>query len=892
MMIESVLSRSLRVMFAGGLALGMHSAFAQAITTANDPAAAAETSSGDMQRVEVTGSSIKRLASQTALPITSIKADEFVKQGMTTAQEVLNSVSSNQSSQGSSQSVGAGTGGQATADLRGLGSDKTLVLLNGRRIANHPINGSSVDLNIIPLAALDRIEVLRDGASAIYGTDAIGGVINFITKRSVKGVTVNADHYAPTASGGGQESRVNVTAGIGDLATDGFNLFGVVDVHKQSALKASDRSFSSTSVVPSRGVDNASNTSSPANFTTSDGITGNPYYASGCSSVGLIAKTSTQTCRTDTAKYIDDIPETKQETFLGKATFKLDEDNTASLEYLHSRSTNYSSVAPAPVTGLVMTSSSPYYPGGSAGVPAVAGVTGQDLSVNWRTVAAGNRQEFDVSTSDRLVLSSEGLIGGWDYSVGLNYSISKATSSFAGGYISDSAIQQGITDGILNPFGDQSAAGTAYLAANQLLGEYLYARTVSTGVDGKISREIFQLPAGGVGFALGTEFRHDKATYDVNTALASQASSSGYADAQDQAGQRNIAALFSELSVPLRKDLDLSLAARYDHYSDVGGTFNPKIGLRYQPTKQVLLRTSYNTGFRAPTLYELYGPASTTYTSASYNDPVLCPGGTVANGGNALAACDTQQNIRYSGNANLKPEKSKTFSVGIVIEPVKSVTMSFDYYNIIIRDKIGYVAESTMFANYEKYKDNFVYSADGTTLEYVSSQYENLGKVHTSGIDTSFMWRLPASAYGNFTFNLDGTWVKSYKYQNEEGGDYVENVGVYGDDNPVFRWKHNASVNWALGKWSANFANKYLSGYTDQNDVDAGYENKVKAYSTYSLSGTYTGLKNTEVTLGVKNLFDTAPPYTNQGTTFQTGYDARYTDPTGRTLYAHLTYKF
>ncbi|WP_229258792.1 TonB-dependent receptor [Duganella flavida] len=855
-------------------------------------AAVAQTDDGTIQRVEVTGSSIKRLATETALPITSIKASDFEKQGLTTAAEVMNTLSMNQSSTGSTQSVGSGTGGIATADLRGLGSNKTLVLLNGRRLASHPFNGSSVDLNIIPVSALDRVEVLRDGASAIYGTDAIGGVINFITKRSVQGGSISVERYQPQASGAGGESRLNVSGGYGDLNKDGWNVFGVADFHKQTALDAVDRDFSNTSVRPDKGINNSSGTSQPGNFYSANGITGNPYYASGCVGKGLITNSANGTCRTNTVAYIQDIPKTQQESVLGKATFKLNEDDIATVEYLHSRSTNASAIAPSPLTGITMTSASPYYPGGSAGVPAVAGLTGENLTINWRTVAAGKRQGYDTSISDRLVLASEGLIAGWDYNVGLTYAVNKASSAFAGGYTNDSLIKAGVLSGVLNPFGEQSAAGQAYIDAAQLRGEYLAAKMTSIGVDGKVSREIYQLPAGGVGFAIGSEFRHDKATYDVNTDLASQASSSGYADAKDQSGERNIAALYSELSVPLTKSLELSAAARYDHYNDVGGSFNPKVGLRWEASKQLMFRTSYNTGFRAPTLYDLHGPATSTFTSNAYDDPVLCPGGTAAAGANPNVACNQQQYIRSGGNANLKPEKSKTFSLGVVLEPINNVSVSFDYFNIKIRDSIGTVAESTIFDNYEKYKSYFVYSADGKTLQYVNAVLDNLGEVKTSGIDTSLRWKLPRTSVGDFTFQFDGTWVHSYKYQNETGGEFVENVGVYGDNAPVFRWKHNATINWKKGVWSASFANKYLSGYEDENDVAEKYTHHVRAYSTYSLSGSYTGFKNIDLTAGIKNLFDTAPPYTNQGTTFQSGYDPRYTDPLGRTFFVKATYKF
>ncbi|MEG1055970.1 MAG: TonB-dependent receptor, partial [Janthinobacterium sp.] len=168
----------------------------------------------------------------------------------------------------------------------------------------------------------------------------------------------------------------------------------------------------------------------------------------------------------------------------------------------------------------------------------------------------------------------------------------------------------------------------------------------------------------------------------------------------------------------------------------------------------------------------------------------------------------------------------------------------------------------------------------------------NLGEMHTSGIDLGLNWKLPRSQYGNFTFNFDGTWVQKYEYQNERGGEFLQNVGVYGDKAPVFRWRHNASLQWNLDKWNATLSNKYMSGYRDQNYVDPQFEQSVKAYSVWSLSGAYSGFKNTEVTVGVKNLLNEDPPFSNQIGTFQSGYDPRFADPLGRTFYVRATYKF
>ncbi|NGZ85988.1 TonB-dependent receptor [Duganella aceris] len=888
MMSERPLSQLIRWLALGG-------ALAAAHAGAQDnppPDAPAET----LQRVEITGSSIRRLASETSLPITSVRAEDFARQGLTTAQQVLNTIPMNQTSVSSSQSVGLGTGGQSQADLRGLGGQRTLVLLNGRRIASHPFNGDSVDLNVIPLSALDRVEILRDGASAVYGSDAIGGVVNFITKRQVKGGAVTVEAYQPEESGGGAERRVNLSGGFGDLATDGFNLFGVADVHRQQALAATARPFSASGVIPSRGVSQTSGTPFPANFFSDEGISGNPSFATGCLPPASIPNTTgSPTCRYDYTREVDDIPYAKQESYMGRLTFQLTPDHTLAVEALHARSTNEARVAPPPLAGigLIMHSTSPYYPGGSAGVPAVDGLTGEDLDVSWRPLVTGRRVDYATSTSDRLVLSAEGVLYGWDYSAGLNHSISQATGAFSGGYVIDQRMIDGVGSGLLNPFGEQSPAGLAYLQNSLLIGEYLRARMRATSLDLRASRsDIYTLPAGGVGFALGAEARKEKAIYTVNRELASQASSSGYADAQDQTGQRKIYAIFSEINVPVIKGLELNAAGRYDHYDDVGHSFTPKISVRYQPVTPLLLRASWNRGFRAPTLFDLRGPQTVTNSSDPWNDPVLCPGGVPVPGANPNLTCDQQQNVRQGGNPDVRPERSKTYSAGVVFEPLKEVTLSLDYWNIELKNQINSLAEQSVFNNYPKYQSLFQYNAAGTRLDYVSLITNNLGEVKTAGIDASVLWRLPRQRWGGLSLQFDGTWVRKYDYQNEPGGEFIENVGRYADATPVFRWRHNATVNWNLGPWGASLTNRYMSGYTDQNGVDPEFTNKVKEYSTWSLSGNYTGIKNVDFTLGVRNLFDEDPPFSNQSTTFQQGYDPRYTDPLGRTYYARLTYKF
>ena len=879
----------LRLLCAALLTAWLPTALAQDNAQAPPPA---------MQRVEVTGSSIKRLVSETATPLSIFRAEDFARQGLSTAQEVLSKIPSNASSMGSGNAVGGNTsglptGGQASADLRGLGGDKTLVLLNGRRIANHPYDGASVDLNMIPIAALERVEVLRDGASAIYGTDAIGGVINFITKRSLNTTNITAEVVAPQHRGA-DEQRLNLSSGVGQLNTDGYNLFGVVDYHKQDVLTSQDRAFSSTGIIPGRGLSVTSGTTFPGNYFDAAanggaGLAGNPYATGGCRPPLSVAAAN-GTCRQDYTRQIDDLPAQRQLALFGKGSMKFGGGHLATLEYLHAENKVKARTAPPPQIGLVLPNTSPYYPGNAGGVPAQAGLSDQPLSVNWRPVEAGQRQIDSRGKADRLLLALEGELAGWDYQGALVRSVSKSSEDFTGGYVQDASFAAGVMNGILNPFGEQNAAGKDYLASTALRGEVQNAKVTTTGIDVKASRELMQLAGGPLALALGAELRREKAQFNVNREIAGQASSSGLSGSLSKNGERDIEAVFGELNLPLVKNLEVQLAARFDHYSDAGSTTNPKIGLRYQASDRLVLRGSASTGFRAPTLFEKNAPPSRNDTNDSYDDPILCPGGVPQPGANPLRDCDLQQYKLQGGNENLKPEKSKTFAFGVVFEPVKEVTLAVDYWNIRLKDKISSLPEQSIFGNYEKYQALFLRNPDGSPYAILDLN-DNLGKVKTDGVDVSLNASLWRGAYGEVSLAVDGTWIHQYDYQNERDGAFIHNVGRYADNNPVFRWKHTAALNWRLGRWGATVSQAFKSGYTDQNSVEAPYRHDVSSYSLLNLSGSYA-VQGWLLTAGVKNLFDREPPFSNQGTLFQKGYDPRYTDPVGRAWYLRGNYTF
>ena len=585
-----------------------------------------------LERVEITGSAIKRIDAETAVPVTVIKMDDLRKQGVTTVEQALASITGSQSQFTTSQAVGLGTGGASFADLRGLGQNKTLVLLNGRRLANNTIDGSTPDLNTIPFAAISRIEVLRDGASALYGTDAIGGVINFITRSDLKGgsVTVGADmpqHH------GGKTADASLVYGFGDLASQGFNVMGALDYQSQDRIKAAQRPFGSTGNIPSRGIAKSSGSSDPGNYD-QGGAGANPAGPA-CNTNAFIFPSGNATCREDFTKYVDLIPQEERQSGYLRGTLKLNADNQVNLEYFATKTTVKTQIAPVPFAALTMNPGTPFFPGNGI-TPAPTSFTidpTQPINIRWRDAPNGPRAEEDRNLQQRFLVGLQGTIVGWDYNAAVTYNQNKNDHEITGGYADGNIITPGVMNGIINPFGAQTAAGAALLDSALVTGKLYGGESEDTSVDARASRELGDwLKAGRpAAVAVGAEFRRQKINFKANPPVAAALiASTGVDPSTDQEGSRNVVGVYTELNVPLMKGLDVTAAVRYDKYSDFGNTTNPKFSFKYTPIQQLLFRGSVSTGFRAPSLFELNNPQTFTNTANSFNDPVLCPGGVAA----------------------------------------------------------------------------------------------------------------------------------------------------------------------------------------------------------------------------------------------------------------------
>jgi iron complex outermembrane recepter protein len=856
-----------------------------------------------IDKIVVTGSSIKRIEGEAALPVQVITREEIERAGVTTAAELLTKISANAASltDGASFSDIGSQRGFNGANLRGIGVSSTLILLNGRRIANFASPGaaSGVDLNSIPSAAIERVEVLKDGASAIYGTDAISGVINFITRNQYTGIDLSA-YASNTEHGGAGKTILTASGGFGDIVKDRFNVFGVLDYQDTKTLRSTQRDWIKGSFQPDINLDVASSNTFPANFrrTRANGsATGsriNPS-APNCNPPATLYSpdsfVGSRACYYDYMQDTEIFPASERLSFLTRGQFAVNSDTTLFAEALYSKTETLYRISPLTITNLNYPGNGRYYPTAAANAN---GITGP-IRLNWRLSEAGGRTNEVTATAERYVAGAKGLLAGWDYDAALNFSKSRVIDAYVDGYVRTSTFDAAFLTGNINPFGPTDAAGLALLNSTKIRDDARDSEGTTTSVDVKASRSIFAMAGGDAALALGLEARREKMDFTPSALLAAgQIRGDGAASAFG--GSRNVSAIFAEVSLPVTKTLEAQLALRYDNYNDVGSTTNPKLGLRWSPTKQIVVRSSYGTGFRAPTLSDLYTPVRTGQTNGVYNDLLGCiQRGAIDNRTNP-DYCGIQPDKLRGGSANLKPEKSKQFSLGLVVEPSRFVSATVDYWRIEKRDVITY-SEGAFFENPTFYSafitrgpvDPTLGGIPGPILS-IDARPRNTATLKTSGIDLGVDVKLPKMSYGALGLSLNGTYVLDYKTGGD--GSFVDGVGRFSNDQVVQCWRHVASINYDIGPFAATLSQTYYQGYRDQNPLPNGQPRRVGSYELWDLSTSYAPFKSLKFRVGVKNVLDRNPPVSNQIYSFLAGYDPNYTDPRGRAFFGSIAYSF
>jgi iron complex outermembrane receptor protein len=887
----------------GASALLTHGAWAQSLEA-------------PMQKVEITGSAIKQIDTETALPVQIVTREQIDKAGVTTAAELMARISANVGglTDGASINVGGDQRGFNSANLRGIGTSSTLVLLNGRRMANFasPGDDTGVDLNNIPAAALQRVEVLLDGASALYGTDAIGGVINFITRKDFRGVELNA-YLLGTEEGGAGKRAATVSAGRGELETDGYNVFAVLDIQKTDRLNTSQRSFIGDLQIPQRLGHLLSSYTGPANIRLSsaqrDHLQETGFLLNGKPITNRLINLSVPQCSPPanlylpagtggvdacTYDYMGDTelyPEAHKHNLLARGVFKLNGAAQVYAEAALSRSRTSYVGSTARVQAYIDYRKVPGL--ANTGLDQLDDDIPGELELRMRVNEAGRRTSELTSQSQRYVIGVTGNAAGWDYDAAFNHSINTVKDKDTHGYLLYNELLQGISDGLINPFGASSAAGVALLDSIQVNDVVRRARGTMDAFDFKASRSVAVLPGGDLGLAMGGEIRRERTSFNPSALLMSDNINN---DAAPEGGRptsdsRKVVALFGELLAPFSKQWQGQLSARYDRYQQVGGALSPKLGLAYTPSKALLLRASAGKGFRAPSMSELYRP--TVYSStATLPDPVYCA--TVDN--NYSDCADNWDTRRYSNSA-LKPERSRQVSVGLVLEPGKHWNASLDYWRIKRTDLISEIGDDVILGNLAKY-GTLVHRDEDGLIDYIELHKENRGAQVASGLDLVLDLHRIDTAAGRFGAHLNGTYVLDSKVQTGNGDAFISNLGRFVTEGAVQRWRHTASADWQRGPLSASLSNTFSSSYVDQNsaiNIDDGSvvaANRVTSYSLWDVSFSYAASSKVKLRAGVQNLFDRAPPYSNQAYYFLSGYDPTYTDPRGRRLHASVNVAF
>ncbi|WP_342118732.1 TonB-dependent receptor [Pseudoduganella sp. OTU4001] len=864
--------------------------------------AQAQAEDSKLQRVEITGSSIKRLDAETALPVQVIRREDIDKSGVTTAAELLGKVSASAAglTDGASFSDISGQRGFNGANLRGIGVSSTLVLLNGRRLANFASPGANagVDLNAIPAAAIARVEVLKDGASAIYGTDAIGGVINFITRADYIGADASI-YGSATQHGGAGKTMATLSGGTGKLTEQGYNVFAVLDYQDNKPLRSGQRDWIGSAYQPDINLDVGSSNTFPANVRrvrpngSPTGPRLNPS-APNCNPPATVyapgSFVGSQACLYDYMQDTEIFPESKRLSLLTRGELELGDGHTLFAEALHNVTRSTYRISPLTITNLNYPLAGQYYP------HSLITTNKTDLRVSMRLQEGGNRTNEVESTAQRLVLGAKGTLAGWDYNTALNHSVNTVDDQYIDGYVRTSAFDTAFATGKINPFGASGADGQALLKAAKINDAARQSRGTTNVFDAKATRDLFAMAGGNAAIAVGGEYRKEKMRFTPSALLAA-GEIRGDGAAQAFAGERTVKAAYVELNLPFMTSVEAQVALRHDRYDDFGGTTNPKFGLRWQPAKELVLRTSYSEGFRAPSLSDLYNPPRTGQTNGIYDDPLGCIKTAKFDNTNNPDYCGLQPDKLLGGRAGLRPETSKQFSAGVVFEPQRNLTTTLDYWKIRKNDVIV-APEGSYFSDPVRNAAYIVRDAADPALPgipgpivSIDSRLRNIGSLETSGLDLGINWRSAASSWGRVGVGLTGTYVLDYKTREDDAPE-VNGAGVFANDQVVQRWRHTLSLDYDNGPWSATLQQTFYSHYRDQNPNPDGSERRVKAYQLWDLTGSYAWSKALRVRGGIRNLFDTNPPRSNQIYSFLAGYDPNYTDSRGRSLFLSANYSF
>jgi len=868
------------------------------------------------QKVTVTGSRIKRVDFEGPQPVTVIDRDDIERSGDLNVADVIRRTTYNtfgsfrQRSGSSAQSVNA-------ANLRGLGEDKTLVLVDGRRLAGAPTQQGTVqNLTLIPLAAVERIEVLRDGASAIYGTDAIAGVINIITRKDYEGIHLSADQGRPTQNGG-DEDAYSITGGVS--GSKGNITFGF-DAQQRDLVYDADRSFSDAatssfgfpgSYVASLATDDPRN---PFGEFLSLGVFADPRCPAALDTDPIYPDSVLRSfpggqglCRYNYTTVSATEASNDTKSFFINTNYEITERTTFYAQGTFSHNDSFGRYAPVPVIGLPWAQDDPNNPTNPANPTNADGqpyggqsfafdfdddgvtdfeVDGPfDLTVLYRNVPTGPRDSTFEDVLMDYVAGVEGTVdwlGGMDWQLGAFWS-KQTTSDDGQGFVLSEPLNNAVQSGQLDVFGVQDtsfdyirnqADGISFTTASDLAFRI-------TGANGQVNFDAFQMKSGPVPVALGFEYRDE----DFDEQIDEQTKAGGVEGATGQvvpvSAARTVMSYFGETAVPVFEELELNLAARYDHYNDFGTTINPKASVAFRPLDVLLLRASYGRGFQAPDMRDLYTAPQSGITAGTI-DTWRCSQTPEDTDGDGRADVDTELPPSHpcndtgfgnaytgidGGNRDLNPTKSEQWNLGLVWNPLQELSIGLDYYKIDIDDEIGQLSfqqklDEEFYLRQEGATGNEVgdvVRTSGGRLVSVTSLNTNIAKKKTEGLDLDISYSFSMGRFGDLTTTV--YWTHVLEFEETDSNDPDATVHL---DGSIYHPKDRAQLTlaWEMGDYTATIVGNYI-GHQSGDSTCAPDDDKcyISSWTTWDVQVAYATPWNGQITIGARNVFDRDPAH-------------------------------
>jgi iron complex outermembrane receptor protein len=792
-----------------------------------------------VEEVVVTGSLIRRTGVETPSPVTVLTADSMNKAGITTISDAIRSISADNSGTIPSAFSNGFAAGSTGVALRGLTVNSTLVLIDGLRTSNYPLPDDGVrgfvDLSTIPFSAVQQVEVLKDGASSIYGADAVAGVVNIIMKKTFQGIEGDAE-FGDTQHGGGLSQRYTLTVGHGDLDTDHYNAYLDVEFQGDERIRTDQRGFPyNTNDLSSIGGNNNIG-GQPGNFNGSiygsvapatltngsvlggvaiPGAVTQPLRPCGGSTVQSTDSVGNVYCAQNFLNYTDIQPRETRFGVLGRFTAQLDPNTQAwfMASYYQNRTTV--DQAPAQIqTGTPLNTESIALPAtlsnGQLNPSDPFAAQGEAALINYAFGDIPSRIQL-TNHVIRAVAGLKSSLDGWDYQVSLDANRSSLTT-VGTGFIYEPTLVSDVESGAYN-FIDPASNSAAVRAA---LAPTL--RKTSTydldSFDVSATRKLWTLPGGPLSLALGGQFRYEAVNNpDINTNNLVSAGD-GTIQPAYAFGHRTVGGVFFELEAPVIKPLVINVSGRYDNYSDVGGNFSPKVGLKYTPIKQIAFRATYSEGFRAPSFAE-NGANSGVIGYIPYSTAASAPASfNAAHGNDAYTQEYYELNGSTVGNPNIKPETSRSYTLGLILEPNSIFNVSVDYYHISKSNVIGNPNQGAILAAYyagQPLPAGVTITPDAPDPLYptalprplvIHEPYVNTNSEETDGLDIDLR--------AKFTLPYDVRWVSDLNFSDIFSFNYDSDGTTYsyvGTQAPYI-----LSSGAGTPKYRANWTNSFTYG--------------------------------------------------------------------------------